>query len=222
MSGHAIKTAVCGLQQRGERDGSDGRSLSSPSIERIARECAVDQAQDAKRILILQFAGQSGLGKILVADRPREAIDSLGADRSGAAVAGGRIRPAVHHGVTDFNPGGKAVDDEPARLALQNGDEVGEGGKVGVGAVQGRGELAFERTRPARSAPRGCRSEPQACWGRRSSLASSGSRSSSPALDLKQHRRSTWTPAALGRSAARAFRPRRAASRPRHAGFVAL
>ena len=114
---------------------------------RIPRKLAINQPPDAERILIFQFVGQRGLGKILVADGPREAVDRIRAHRGRAAVAGGRIRPAMHHGVADFDAGGKAVHDEPSRLALQNRNQIGKRGQVALRSVQGRGQLAFERAR---------------------------------------------------------------------------
>ena len=96
---------------------------------RIARELAVDEPHDPERIPVLQLVRQRRLREILVADGADEAIDRVRADRSGAAVAGGRVRAAVHHRVADFDTGGKAIDDEPARFALENGDEIGKRGQ---------------------------------------------------------------------------------------------
>ena len=89
-------------------------------MQRIARVDAIEQAENAERIFVFQLSRQCSLREILVADRPHKAVDSLAADRGVSAVAGGRIRSPVHHGVADFNPGGKAVDHKPAGFALEN------------------------------------------------------------------------------------------------------
>ncbi len=138
-----------------------------PGANRVPRKLAVNQPPDAERILVLQLVGQRRLGKILVADGPHEAIDRVRAHRSRAAVARCRIRPAMHHRVANFDARGKAVHDEPSRLALQDRNEIGKRGQIGFRSVQRRGQLALPASAPAPAVPRGCRSGSRVRWGRR-------------------------------------------------------
>src|SRR5579859_4504163 len=47
----------------------------------------------------------------------------------------------------DFHPSGKAVEDQPADLVLQNGDQVREVAKIVLSAVNRGREMAFKRLR---------------------------------------------------------------------------
>ena len=62
----------------------------------------------------------------------------------GAAVGARRIRPAVLHRRADFDPGGKLVEDQPARFLSENRDEVLVLQQVFLGAVNRGGEMAVE------------------------------------------------------------------------------
>ena len=50
----------------------------------------------------------------------------------------------MHDGVRDFDAGGEAVDDDAAGDGLEAGDERGVLAEFGIGAVDGRGEVAVE------------------------------------------------------------------------------
>src|SRR4051812_23912049 len=110
----------------------------------IPRHLAFDTAPDLAGVAILQFFGQRGLGEVLEAEGPRPPVDGGGADAGGSAVRGGGVGAAVDHGVGDFDAGGPAVHQEAADLGLEDVDEVGVVGEVGVGGVEGGGEVALE------------------------------------------------------------------------------
>ena len=82
--------------------------------------------------------------KILKADGSREAKNGLRANGGGAAVGARGVGPAVDHGVTDFNAGGIAVENDAADLVSQNLEQVGKFDQVFLGAVNGGGEMAVE------------------------------------------------------------------------------
>ncbi len=52
--------------------------------------------------------------EILIADGTCKAKNGLRADRGGATVGARGVGPAVDHGVTDFNAGGIAVENDAA------------------------------------------------------------------------------------------------------------
>ncbi len=95
-------------------------------------------------VAVLEGFGQKSGGEVLVADGTEEAVDGHGADGGGAAVGGGGEGAAVDHGVADFDSCGKAVDEEAAGFAFEDGEEEAGGGGVGVVHLEGSGELAVE------------------------------------------------------------------------------
>src|SRR5690348_7746479 len=50
----------------------------------------------------------------------------------------------MDHGVTDFDSGGEAIEDQAAGFLLEDLDEFAVGGKVGFIAKDGCGQVAFE------------------------------------------------------------------------------
>src|SRR6188768_724360 len=80
--------------------------------QRFARGLTVHEAQQAKRIRVLQCGREKIVGQSLVAHRTREAIDGSGADRGEPNVGGCRIRAAVIHGGTYLHSGREAVYDD--------------------------------------------------------------------------------------------------------------
>lgn len=137
-------------EQNGARGAVELRRLNAPSSRRarngIACHAAIDHAPDSQWIAVFQLVGEREVGEVLETDGADKAIDGERANRGGAAIAGGGVGAAVHHGVTDFDAGGEAVDDEPSGFALESGNEIGGIREVGLGAVQSGGKLALKRT----------------------------------------------------------------------------
>ena len=52
----------------------------------------------------------------------------------------------MHHGMRDLHSCGKSVEDQPADLGLENGDEIGILTQILLCTMEGRGEMPFERT----------------------------------------------------------------------------
>ena len=63
---------------------------------------------------------QQGLGHRLVADRAQPPPDRERADGGGAEIGRGGKGPAVHHRVTDLDPGGKSVRQKAPGLAFED------------------------------------------------------------------------------------------------------
>ena len=104
------------------------------NLQLSSRELAVYHSPDSQRVAVFQFVGKRGVREILKADGTREAKDCLRADGGGAAVGARGVGPAVDHGVTDFNAGGKAVENDAADLVSQYLDQVGKFMQVFLGA----------------------------------------------------------------------------------------
>src|SRR5690349_19529145 len=106
---------------------------------------SIFQAADAEGVAVLESGGQGIAWDVLVADGAHEALDGAGADRSGAAIAGGGEGATMHDGMSDFDTGGEAVDDEATGLFFQKRQQVTVMIPFGAFDLQGGGELAFER-----------------------------------------------------------------------------
>ena len=111
---------------------------------RSAGEGAVDETLDAERVGVAEGWWEECVRHVLPADGADPAEDGGGADGRAAAVAGGWVGAAVDDALADLDAGGEAIADETAGAAFSGGEERGGGGEVGVGAVDGGGELAFE------------------------------------------------------------------------------
>ena len=73
------------------------------------------------RIGRLHRRREQAIGNVLIADRPQEPHHRQRSDRSRAPVRCRRIRPAVDHGVGDFDTGGPAIGQYAAGLGCSSG-----------------------------------------------------------------------------------------------------
>src|SRR5215813_1245479 len=104
---------------------------------------SIHHAPNSERIGVFQLVRQSAFGKSLVADQAGESEDCVAADRSRAAIGGRRIGSSVHHSMTNFNSGWKAVEHDAAHLSFENPDEIGEIVEVLFGAMDCGGQVAL-------------------------------------------------------------------------------
>src|ERR1700691_2199747 len=111
---------------------------------RVLCHLSVDYAPDSQRICVLQFFRQRLVGKSLIANRPRKSYDCPRAYRCGTPVRSGRIRASMHHGVTDLNSSGKAIEHKPPNFAFENRDEIGEVAEIRFRAMNRGRKVAFE------------------------------------------------------------------------------
>ena len=83
-------------------------------LQRFAMAVAIDQTGNAQRIGVFQRVGQERIRAILVAHRTQETLDGQAADRGATGIGGGRVGPAMHHRIADFDAGRVAVEQYPA------------------------------------------------------------------------------------------------------------
>ena len=81
---------------------------------------------------------------VLVAHRAQEAVDGQRTDGGAARIRGGRIRPAVHHGVAHLDAGRVAIEQQPAGLLFQHRHQFCECSQVGRLGNHGRGKLTVK------------------------------------------------------------------------------
>jgi len=108
---------------------------------------AVHQAPEAKRVGFLQFIRQRSFRKILVAQGPDKSFDCASPDRGRSPVSRRRVRAAVIHGVTNFNPGGEAIANQTTNAGLQKLQKVTVGRKVLWRAMDCCRQLPFQSFR---------------------------------------------------------------------------
>ena len=96
----------------------------------IAALDPVNQAQNPQWIRGLELFRHQRIGKILKADRPREAVNRRRAHRRKPRVGSGRIGAAVDHSISDLDTGGKAVEDEPSRFLFEHRNQFPMRGKI--------------------------------------------------------------------------------------------
>src|SRR4051794_1540832 len=85
---------------------------------RLTRKHPIHGPHHPERIPILQLRRQCIRREILIAYGPRPSTDGGGADARKTRIRGGGKGAAVLHRGADLDPGGKAVEDEPAGFAL--------------------------------------------------------------------------------------------------------
>ena len=125
--------------------GSGDLVIGVPSADDQRRSSAPSRRRQRPSGLPSRSAsGSSAVGQVLVADRPQEAPDRQRADRGGAAVGGGGVGPAMHHGVAHLDAGGIAVDQDAADLALEHRQQQPRRLEVALVHLDGGGELAFQ------------------------------------------------------------------------------
>ena len=107
-------------------------------------ELSVEAATQAPGVVVADGSGQQRGRHVLVGDRTLEALDGEAADAGAARVGRRRVGTAVDHRVADLDTGRPAVEEDPARLELEDRQERGRVLDVAVGGVDGRGELALE------------------------------------------------------------------------------
>src|SRR6476469_101526 len=112
-----------------------------------ARQLLIHHPHDSQRISIPQFLWQCCVREVLVANRTGKAPNRHTSHRGRAVVRGRRKWPAMHHGVVDLNSRGESVEDDTPDFGLEYADQFLRPRQVLVGAMNGRGEMAFELLR---------------------------------------------------------------------------
>ena len=105
---------------------------------------AVHQSPDSQRIRILQFIGERLVWKSLIADWPAKAVDGLSTHGSRSPIRRCREWAAVDHRVTDFDAGGKSIEDQASDFVFKNSDQVGPLAQVFFSTVNCRCQMSFQ------------------------------------------------------------------------------
>src|SRR5580700_2118737 len=114
------------------------------NLQLSAREVSVDHSPDFQRVGIFQLGRKRRIRKILIADGTGEAKYRQRAHGGGTAVGARGIGSAMNHGVTDFNAGRIAVENDAADLVSKDLEQLREFPEVALGAVNRGGEVAAE------------------------------------------------------------------------------
>src|SRR5215469_7737439 len=113
----------------------------------LACHHSIHYSPNTKWVTIFEFIGQRGCGKVLVANWPTEAINSLGPNGRRTPIRGCRKRSAVYHGMADFHACWKSIEDQPSNLFFQNCDQLAKLVQIFLCSVDGRGEVSFQAHR---------------------------------------------------------------------------
>src|SRR5579871_288758 len=94
-----------------------------PTSYTLDPEFSIHHPPYPQRVAVLQGGREEGIGNVLVGDRSGEATYGAGSHRGGGGRGGGRVWPAVDHGVADLDAGGIAIEDQAAHAGLQDGGD---------------------------------------------------------------------------------------------------
>ena len=117
-------------------------AITSPACRRRG-------AGSSSGFAVLQLRRQLRLRKSLEADRACEAINGQAADRGKPRIGGRRVGSAMHHGVADFDAGGKCVEDQPSGLLFEDLNQFAIGGEIVFIAEDCRSQVPVESMRGA-------------------------------------------------------------------------
>src|SRR5688572_27045256 len=105
---------------------------------------AVEPMRHAAERDIAEGVRAKAFGKILVADRPKEAIDRQRSDRCAPPVRCRREGAAMHHRVADLDARGPAIGDQAAGLALKRGEKPRHQRFVSLAEMHRRRQLTLK------------------------------------------------------------------------------
>ena len=113
-----------------------------PGATSIFGQNAVNLSPDSARVPVLQFLGQSPLGKVLITDRPGKTVDGRRADGGEFRVTRGREGPSVVHGRANFDASWETIENQPSGLLFEEVYESPVFGKILFGSVYGGREVS--------------------------------------------------------------------------------